>query len=231
VNVDPPSEHLRCASILRDLSPAERDRLFRGTTTRRYGRGCVVFHKGDPGHSLHLIRQGRVKVVLPGDSGPDAIVAILGPGDVFGEMALFDGEPRSATVVALEDVETLTLSRVDFLTMLHRNPAVIEAILGKLATTIRQLNAHVSDLTCLDLRGRLARKLLNLAESHGRRSSDVIELTVALTQEDLAEMIGATRARVSNVLGFFEDQRAITRRGRQLVILRPEALQRWGDCQ
>jgi CRP/FNR family transcriptional regulator/CRP/FNR family cyclic AMP-dependent transcriptional regulator len=140
---------------------------------------------------------------------------------------LLDGGPRSATVIAHDDAATVTLSRADFLDLLRRHPTVVEALLSAMARTIRRLSEDVSGLMFLDLRGRLARKLLELARAHGQPTNGAIEIQLSLTQEELASMIGATRPRVNKLLGFFEDQGAINRRGRRIVILNPDALQCW----
>jgi CRP/FNR family transcriptional regulator, cyclic AMP receptor protein len=216
--------------VLRDLPRAELDRLVPYFKLRTYRRGYPLFHQGDPGESFHVIYEGRVKVLLPGDACSDTIVAILGPGQEFGELSLLDGEPRSATIVALEEVRTLSLSRPDFLELLRLHPGVVEAVLGGLARMVRRLDSHVSDLMYLDLRGRLAKKLLELGESHGVRSGDTIELCLPLNQEELASLIGGSRPRVNNLLGLFEDQGVISRRKRGLLILKPDALRRWA-CQ
>jgi CRP-like cAMP-binding protein len=142
-------------------------------------------------------------------------------------MALLDGQPRSATVVALEPVETYALRRQDFLALLRSCPEAVEGLLVALAAMIRRLSEEVIDLMFLDLRGRLVKKLLELAAQHGRRSADSTEIEVELTQEELAGMIGATRPRVNKLLGFFEDQGAIARSGRRIVIREPELLRRW----
>ena len=215
-------------SILSGLPQPERPGLLALLRHRHYRRGEVVFHQGDPGETLHLVRQGHLKVVIPGETGEEAVLTVVGPGELFGELTLLDGGPRSATVVAIEDVETATLGRGDFLSLLRSNPAVVEAILAMLAGTIRRLSEQVADLAFLDLRGRFAKKLLELAATHGERAGESIEIHVSLTQEELANMIGATRPRVNKLLGFFEDRGEIARRGRWIAILKPEALRRWG---
>jgi CRP/FNR family transcriptional regulator, cyclic AMP receptor protein len=214
------------SDMLRGVPRPELERLAALTRPRTYRRGEAVIRWGDPGETLHLVCRGRLKVVLPSERGDEAVLAIVGPGDLFGEMALLDAGPRSATVVALEPVETATLSRADFRAFLHRSPVAIDGLLAALAQTIRQMDEGVGDLMFLDLQGRLAKKLLELAEAHGREADDAIEIEVALTQDDLAGMIGATRASVNRALGFYEERGAITRRGRRIVILEPGLLRR-----
>jgi CRP/FNR family cyclic AMP-dependent transcriptional regulator len=212
--------------VLRGLPEGEREQLAAMMHRRTYRRGEVIFHQGDPGETLHLVCQGTLKVVIAGDGGDEAVLAILGTGDAFGEMALLDGGARSATVIALEAVETATLNRADFQQLLRRSPTAVEALLATLARTIRQTDEDVGDLMFLDLHGRLAKKLLELAQSHGAPRGEAIIIQVPLTQEELAGMIGATRASVNKILGFYEDLGAIQRHGRQIVVCKPELLER-----
>jgi CRP/FNR family cyclic AMP-dependent transcriptional regulator len=200
--------------------------LTRSLRRRTFQRGEVIFHQGDPGDTLHLVQKGRIKVVLPAESGDEVLLAILGPGNCFGELALLDGESRSATVVAIEPVETLTLGRSDFMAFVRANPETAERLMINLAHIIRKVNEDVADLAFLDLPGRLAKKLLDLAHDHGQPmpGGDGIEISVPLTQEELAGMVGATRPSVNKVLGWYEDQGAIQRRGRKIAIFKPEAL-------
>lgn len=215
--------------VLRGLPRDELERLASTMRRRTYRRGEAVFHQGDPGELLHVVYEGRLKIVLPDAAGDEAVLAILGPGDLFGDLALLDGGARSATVVALEPVETAILSRAEFVGLLRRSPAVVDGLLATLAGVIRRLSDEVADLTFLDLHGRLAKKLLELAEAHGQSTDGSIVIQVPLTQEELAAMIGATRPRVNRLLGLYEDRGAIARRGRHIAILKPEVLRGWAS--
>ncbi|MGE3272966.1 MAG: Crp/Fnr family transcriptional regulator, partial [Chloroflexota bacterium] len=199
-----------------------------GSTARRrtYRRGEVIFHQGDPGNSLHFLTDGRVKVVLDAETGEEAVIAILGPGDCFGELSLIDGEPRSATVETLESVQTLSLSRTDFMEFIRSHPTAAERMMVALAGMVRRADESMADLVFLDLEGRLVKKLLELADAHGRDIDGAIEIELPMTQEDLAAMIGATRASVNKLLGFYEDRGAVQRRGRRIAILDPDRLRR-----
>jgi len=220
------AETLARSPLLRGLAEQDLTRLAVRARRRTYRRGEVIFHQGDPGDAVHLIQRGRVKIALGAESGEEAVVAILGPSDCFGELALLDGEPRSATVEALEPVETVSLGRDDFLQFLQANPPAMERLLRALAATVRGTNGELADLVFLDLHGRLVNKLLDLAADHGRPVDGAIEIELPMTQEDLAAMIGATRASVNKVLGWYEAQGAIERRGRRIAILDPERLRR-----
>lgn len=223
----PDAEVLSRSFVLRGLPPGELAGLASTMHRRTYRRGEPVFHQGDPGQTLHVVYRGRLKIVLPGQHGEEAVLTIVGPGDVFGDLALLDGAPRSASVVALEPVETAVLSRAEFVGLLRRSPSVVDGLLATLAQRIRRLTDEVADLTFLDLHARLAKKLLDLAEGHGRPIDGAIEIELPLTQEELASMIGATRPRVNKLLGLYEDRGAIARRGRHILILKPELLRGW----
>jgi CRP-like cAMP-binding protein len=172
--------------------------------TRRFRKGEVLFHEGDPGDSLFIVASGAVKVVVPSDEGDEAILATIRRGDFLGELALLDGAPRSASAIALEPTETLALPRVRFSALVASEPAIRDALLSSLAAELRRLTAHVAELHFLDLTGRLAARLARLAEEHGSRDDDgSIRLDAPLTQSDLAAMIGATRQSVNKLLGEF----------------------------
>src|SRR5664279_4218351 len=172
---------------------------------RRFRRGEVLFHEGDPGDALFVVASGAVKVVVPSEEGEEAILATLRRGDFLGELALLDGAPRSASAIALEPTETLTLPRDQFRALVASEPAIRDALLASLAGELRRLTTHVAELHFLDLTGRLAARLARLAEEHGDRASDgSVRLDAPLTQSDLAAMIGATRQSVNKLLGEFE---------------------------
>src|SRR5216684_7488172 len=135
---------------------------------RTYHRGETIFHKGDPGNGLYILTGGQVKIVLPSETGEEAVLAMLEPGEFFGELALFDGQPRSATVVAVQNTEVLVLHRDDFMSFVGRNPEVVSALFAALSRRLRDADEMIEDAIFLDVPGRLAKRLLDLAEKHGR---------------------------------------------------------------
>ena len=153
------------------------------------------------------------------------MLAILGPGDFFGEMALLDDSPRSATAVALEPTETWTLHRGEFMSYLSDNPDFTLHVLKTLARHIRRLNTQLADIFFLDLPGRLARVLLNLAEQYGRKMPDGTLIDLSLTQTDLAEMTGATRVSINKALGRFRRAGWIRVNGRRVTVVDRAALE------
>jgi CRP/FNR family cyclic AMP-dependent transcriptional regulator len=221
---DEPRSALANSLLFRDLPADSLARLASLGRRRRYRRGEVLYHQEDPGDSLHVVESGHVKIVGAGESGTESVLTVLGPGDSFGELALIDGGPRSARVEALEAVRTISVSRSAFFQFLRDNPRAIEPLLVALAKTIRRLTETVTDLTALDLEGRLAKRLLQLADEYGEATDGGVEIMLPLTQEELAAMVGATRASVNKVLGWYEDAHAIQRRNRHIVVLDPHRL-------
>ena len=210
--------------LFRDLPPESLVRLASLTRKRKYRRGEVLYHQDDPGDALQVLQSGHVKIVGGVESGGEALLTVLGPGECFGELALIDGGPRSARVEALDAVETVSMSRTVFFQFLRENPQTIEPLLAALARMIRRLTETVTDLTLLDLEGRLAKKLLQLADDYGTPADPGVEISLDLTQEELSEMVGATRASVNKVLGWYDDRGAIVRRGRRIIVLDADRL-------
>jgi CRP/FNR family cyclic AMP-dependent transcriptional regulator len=174
---------------------------------RRFRRGETIFHQGDPGDSLFIIEDGSVKIVLPSPEGEEAaIIATLQRGDFFCELALLDGSYRSATAVALEPTSALVLRREPFDDLVGSDPAIRRALLEGLANELRRLTGHVEELHFLDLPGRLARRLVRLAEEQAPGERGEVVLPWPFTQSELAAMIGGTRQTVNRLLSDFVSQ-------------------------
>jgi CRP/FNR family transcriptional regulator, cyclic AMP receptor protein len=206
------------------LPPDEANDLARRLVRRRFSAGQIIFHHGDPGGLLYIIDKGKVKIAHSTPEGHEALLAILGDGDFFGELALLDDSPRSATAEALVTTETLTLHREDFMRYIHDNPDFALHVLHIMAQHIRRLNSQISDIFFLDLPGRLARTLLHLAQQHGKVTAEGIAIDISLTQTDLAEMTGATRVSINKVLGRFRRAKWVKVKGRRFIILDADAL-------
>ncbi len=192
---------------------------------RRFRRGETIFHQGDPGDALHIVSSGAVKIVLPSMEGEEAIIATLRSGDFFGELALLDGAPRSATAIALEASETWTLPRAAFLTMLDQDKALRESLLAGVARELRRITGHVEELHFLDLAGRLASRLARLARE-AEPDADEVRLDWPYTQSDLASMIGGTRQSVNKLLSGLVERGLVVIEKDTLLIPDVEALER-----
>ena len=191
---------------------------------RRFRRGETIFHQGDPGDALHIVSSGAVKIVLPSLDGEEAIIATLRSGDFFGELALLDGAPRSATAIALEATETWTLPRAAFLTMLDQDKALRESLLAGLARELRRVTDQVEELHFLDLAGRLAARLARLARD-AEPGANEVRLDWPYTQSDLASMIGGTRQSVNKLLAGLVERGLVVIEKDALIIPDVEALE------
>lgn len=212
---------LRRLPLFAKLSEPELDELGARMRQKQFERGDTVFRKDDPGAHLYVVLEGAVKIALPGEFGQEALVAIARPGEYFGELALLDRGPRSASVVALEDTRAALLGADDFMQFLESHPAAVRSVLEALARTVRRLSDRVEDLIFLDVPSRVAKYLLDLANQNGGPARDL-----NLTQDELAAFTGASRVSVNRVLGDLERRRLISIRRRRIAILDPEALAR-----
>ena len=165
-------ELLRTVPIFSELTDADIASLARLSSRRNYPKDTVVFFENEEGDFFFMIVTGRIKVTILGDDGREVILSILGPGDFFGEMALLDNEPRSATAIAIEDSELLSLHRHDFQSVLADNRSIMAALIKILAGRIRRANHQISTLALLDVYGRVARVIVDMARDEGRRLKD-----------------------------------------------------------
>jgi CRP/FNR family cyclic AMP-dependent transcriptional regulator len=191
------------------------------TRERAYPRGSVILFQDDPGDSLFVLRAGRVKVVLIGEDGREVILGVLEPGAHFGELALIDDQPRSAHVIAMEDAQLLILRREDFRRRVEANPTVAWALLTELSRRLRRADNKIGGLVLLDVPGRIARLLLDLADEAG---STTIEKP--LTHQTIAQMIGASRETVSRAMKEFQDAGLITVERRRIGLGDRDALEK-----
>jgi CRP/FNR family cyclic AMP-dependent transcriptional regulator len=192
---------------------------------RRFRRNEVIFHQGDAGESLHIIATGSVKIILPSAEGEEAIIASLRPPDFFGELALLDGQPRSATATAIEFTETLALSRSMFLELLNAHAELRDALLAALVAELRRLTGHVEELHFLDLAGRLALRIGQLSEQSPVSANGEVRLDWPYTQSDLASMIGGTRQSVNKLLGGLIADGLVRIERDTLIVVDPVALE------
>ena len=212
-------ESLSTIAFFSGLDAPALERLAAGMRSRSFRRGEVIFHLGDPGDALFVIVSGEVKISLPSETGDEAILATLRPGDVFGELALLDGAPRSASATAMSPTETVVLPRDRFRELIATEAAVRDALLASIAGELRRLTTHVEELHFLDITGRLAARLVRLATEGGTPTPEgTIRLRTNLTQADLAAMVGCTRQSVNKLLGQFTDD-GLVRLERDAIVI------------
>jgi CRP/FNR family cyclic AMP-dependent transcriptional regulator len=215
------ADFLATVPLFSGLQRDEIQRFADLTRERAYPKGSVILFQDDPGDSLFVLRAGRVKVVLIGEDGREVILGVLEPGAHFGELALIDDQPRSAHVIAMEDAQLLILRREDFRRRVEANPSVAWALLSELSRRLRRADVKIGGLVLLDVPGRIARLLLDLADES---SSDAIDKP--LTHQTIAQMIGASRETVSRAMKEFQDAGLITVERRRIAIGDREALEK-----
>ncbi len=215
------ADFLATVPLLSGLNRQELERFGELTREKAYPRGSVILFEDDPGDSLFVVRTGRVKVVLIGEDGREVILGVLGVGEHFGELALIDDRPRSAHVIAMEDSKLLVLRRDDFRARVESSPTVAWSLLTELSRRLRRADDKIGGLVLLDVPGRIARLLLDLAEESG---SAVIEKS--LTHQTIAQMIGASRETVSRAMKEFQDSGWVAVERRRITVVDRAALER-----
>jgi CRP-like cAMP-binding protein len=211
----------RSVSIFRELDAATAAQLERLAERREVRAGAVVVSEDEPGEALFVLARGKVKVVLYGESGREVILSIFKrPGDFFGEMSLLDDAPRSASVMAAEPSTLLVLSRADFRAHVDRHPRTALAILGELSRRLRRADAVIGNLALLDVSGRLARLLRELAATEGEEVEDGVVIRSRPTQSELAARIGTSRETVSRLLSELARRGQVVMSGRRLLVRR-----------
>lgn len=193
---------------------------------RNYRRGQFIFGQDDPGDAMFVLVSGTVKVQVNSADGDEKLFATFGPGDCFGELSFLDGEPRSASVLTMDAVQAIVLTRPALDAALTAEPGIARPLLVYLAQMVRRLSDHAADLVFLDLEGRLAKCLEKLAVDHGVVGPDGIRLDLMVTQSDLAAMVGAARPSVNQALASFTRRGLIRSAGRTITIVDPAGLRR-----
>lgn len=189
-------------------------------------RGQVLFHEGEPGDRLYLIASGKLKLGRRSADGRENLLAVLGPGEMFGELSLFSPGPRTASATAVADAELLELSHEELVVWLERYPAVAKHLLEALAQRLRRTNEALADLVFSDVPGRVAKALLDLSTRFGQPVEDGVRVAHDLTQEELAQLVGASRETVNKALADFTSRGWVRREGRAVVLLDMRRLER-----
>jgi len=204
------------------LNPKQIDRLVSCIVEKSVARGTIIFAKDDPGSSLFVIRKGRVKITARSVNGHDAVFNLLTDGDIFGEIALLDGRPRTADVVAITDCEMFVIERRDFLPRVEEEPQIALKLIEFLCARLRQTTQQAESLMFLPLPGRLAKALLRLP--FGDEATN--ERRIAITQKDLGNFIGMAREATNRQLRLWEQHNWVRIERGGIVILSVKALER-----
>jgi len=226
MSISSPQQLLNKIPLFNSLSDSDLENLSESVRLQSLKKGQTLFRKGDEGSSLYIIKQGTIKIVLPSRLGDEVIVTIFSEGDFFGEMALFDGKPRSADALAMESSKIYMLSRNDFLLFLQSNISAMKSILSQLTNRLRNTDDFLESTCFLSVSARLAKKLLDLTESYGQKDGDSVYIDLNLTQKELGDMIGSTRESINKELKILRDKGLITMQENKIQIIDMTRLKR-----
>lgn len=213
---------LRRVPLFEALKDDDLEAIARVTITRSYDKDQVIILAEEEGDAMFIIAHGQVKVSIVSEDGREVILSMLGEGAVFGELALLDGKPRSANVVATQDTELYMVRRADFLQLIYKVPQIAVGLLAELAARLRKTDRKIEGLALLDVTSRISETLLQLANEQGTQTEQGLTIETRPTHQQLASMSGTTRETVSRVLKRLEGQGYISSEGRSITILREE---------
>ena len=211
-------EVLKTVPIFSDLSESDLKSVVNKMVSQSYKKGHVILEEDSTGDHCYFLTRGRVKITRVSSDEREVILALLGPGDFFGEMSLLDGEGRSANIVANEDAEVLTLSRRDFLDCLETYPKIAIALLEELAIRLRKSDQHIESLSLSDSEHRIAITLIRFAQYIGTIKQGDVKISNLPFQQDIANMAGTSRETVSRTLKLLEEKDLIKKEGKDLII-------------
>ena len=204
--------------IFADLKDDILEKIYNLLQKRNYKRNNMILMEEDFGDTLFILNKGSVKITRLSDDGREVILSILGEGDFFGEMSIFDGESRSANVVSLEDSEVYILKRGDFIDLLEKHPKIAIALLQELATRLRKSDQQIEGLSLSDAENRIGMTISRLAEELGVIKMGQVVIHNLPYQQDIANMAGTSRETVSRMLTLLQRKGYIQKRGRKLII-------------
>jgi CRP/FNR family transcriptional regulator len=217
---------VRRAPLFAALDDQTAESLISTMSPSRLERSDILFHEGDQGDRLYVIGEGKIKLGRSSSDGRENLVAILGPGEMFGELSLFDPGPRTMTATAVAETQLLGLGNDSLTGLLTGRPEVAKALLAALAQRLRRTNEHLADLVFTDVPGRVAKALLDLAERFGRPVEEGVMVSHDLTQEELAQLVGASRETVNKALADFAGRGWLKLEARAVLLLDVDRLRR-----
>ncbi len=219
-------DFLKKVPLFSGLSEEDLDRLITISREKFYPKDSVIFQREEVGNFFFLICSGRVKVIIETEDGKEAILSILYPTEFFGEMSLLDGEPRSASIVALEYTRVLIIQRDEFLNLLSKHPEMSLKILKTLSLRLRKANKQIETLMFFDAPGRIARILLDIVLDKGAKTEKGIAVDLDFTRQELGSLIGVSRETATRVLKNFEEEGIITVEKNHIIVHNLEKLKK-----
>ena len=221
-------EVIRRAPLFTALDDASAATLRDSMTQVKVSKGQTLFKEGDAGDRLFVVVEGKLKLGTSSGDGRENLLSILGPGDMFGELSLFDPGPRTATATAVTDARVLALANDQVIGWVTAHPQVSLQLLKRLARRLRRTNEVLADLVFADVPGRVAKAIMDLGERFGTKKDDGLHVNHELTQEELAQLVGASRETVNKALADFAGRNWLKLDGRSVLITDLERLSKRG---
>jgi CRP-like cAMP-binding protein len=218
-------EFLSSLTLFAGLAPQQLEQIATRIQRRTFALGVTLFHQDMPGTMMYMLESGSVRVISIGRTGQELTLNVLGPGEIFGELSILDGEQRSATAITLAPTVLWLLSQIDLTKIMNEYPPVNQAMVQLLVDRVRATARRLEAMTFQDVLGRLAFELLSLADRSGIPAEQGTEITIPLTQVDLATMVGATRESVNKGVSILRTQGLIDFDGNRWFIQDPDGLQ------
>ena len=219
-------ETLARAGIFQGVDPDAVVNLISQMQTESFPRGTTIFDEGEPGDTLYIIIEGKVKLARHAPDGRENLLSVMGPSDMFGELSIFDPGPRTSSAVCVTEVEAATMDSEMLRTWINDHPEISQQLLRVLARRLRRTNASLADLIFTDVPGRVAKTLLQLANRFGTQEGSGLRVNHDLTQEEIAQLVGASRETVNKALATFAQRGWIRLEGKSVVIVDTEHLAR-----
>ncbi|QPK79328.1 Crp/Fnr family transcriptional regulator [Corynebacterium lizhenjunii] len=212
------------AGIFQGVDPVAVQNLIEQMETVRFPRGATIFEEGEPGDRLYIITSGKIKLARHAPDGRENLLTVMGPSDMFGELSIFDPGPRTSSAVCVTEVHAATMNSEMLKQWVADHPAIAQQLLRVLARRLRRTNANLADLIFTDVPGRVAKTLLQLANRFGSQEGGALRVNHDLTQEEIAQLVGASRETVNKALATFAHRGWIRLEGKSVLIVDTEHL-------
>lgn len=212
------------AGIFQGVDPNAVHHLVQEMQTVKYPRGTTIFEEGEPGDRLFIITSGKVKLARHAADGRENLLTVMGPSDMFGELSIFDPGPRTSSAICVTQVSAATMDSKMLRAWVGNHPEIAQQLLRVLARRLRRTNSALADLIFTDVPGRVAKTLLQLANRFGSQEGAALRVNHDLTQEEIAQLVGASRETVNKALATFAHRGWIRLEGKSVLILNTEAL-------
>ncbi|HYZ08976.1 MAG TPA: Crp/Fnr family transcriptional regulator [Pseudonocardiaceae bacterium] len=219
-------ETLARAGIFQGIEPTAVEALSSALEPVEFPRAHVIFAEGEPGDRLYIIVSGKVKIGRRLADGRENLLAVFGPSDMFGELSIFDPGPRTSTATTVTEVRAVTMDRAALHEWIGKRPEIADQLLRVIARRLRRTNNMLADLIFTDVPGRVAKALLQLAQRFGSQESGMLRVTHDLTQEEIAQLVGASRETVNKALADFAHRGWLRLEGKTVLIQEPDRLAR-----